>query len=202
MASAQGFIPPRLTRGVPESTRAAAVAPGLSLHPAAVTPPHEGDAEPMNAIRTKLLIAGVILAGAVGYLAFAGVQSGWVYYLPVDQFVADTQFHGTRVRLHGTVATDGFAASAGTLVANFQLQGESRRVSVAYRGVVPDLFKAGGDVVVEGRLDDAGVFQADVLMTKCASKYEPGSPHDEKRDGGDERRDANVMTAIATEQRP
>lgn len=137
----------------------------------------------MTSMRFKLLVAGVILAGAVGYLAFAGVQSGWVYYLPVDQYVADASFHGTRVRLHGTVATDGFAASSGTLAASFQLQGHTRRLPVQYRGVVPDLFKPGGDVVVEGRRDDAGVFQADVLMTKCASKYEPVSPHQNGRGG-------------------
>jgi cytochrome c-type biogenesis protein CcmE len=39
------------------------------------------------------------------------------------------------------------------------------------------MFGPGKNVVVEGRRDPAGVFQADVLMTKCASKYEPGSPH-------------------------
>ena len=43
---------------------------------------------------------------------------------------------------------------------------------VTYAGVLPDLFKPGGEVVVEGRLDAAGTFKADVLMTKCASKYE------------------------------
>jgi cytochrome c-type biogenesis protein CcmE len=40
------------------------------------------------------------------------------------------------------------------------------------------MFKAGCDVVAEGNLDRAGVFQSDKLMTKCASKYEgehPGS---------------------------
>jgi len=38
--------------------------------------------------------------------------------------------------------------------------------------VVPDMFKSGAEIVVEGKQDAAGVFQADVLMTKCASKYE------------------------------
>jgi cytochrome c-type biogenesis protein CcmE len=43
---------------------------------------------------------------------------------------------------------------------------------VSYRGTVPDLFKAGADVVVEGKLNAAGTFEADVLLTKCASKYD------------------------------
>jgi cytochrome c-type biogenesis protein CcmE len=154
----------------------------------------------MNAMRIKLLVAGLILIGAVGYLAVAGAQSGgWVYYLPVDQFVADAQFRDARVRLHGTVATDGFSANAGLLVATFQLQGHAQRVPVEYRGAIPELFKAGGDVVVEGRLDGAGVFQADVLMTKCASKYEADSPH-KPRDGAADRSVAMAADA-GTEQR-
>jgi cytochrome c-type biogenesis protein CcmE len=34
------------------------------------------------------------------------------------------------------------------------------------------MFKEGGDVVVTGKLDEAGVFQATDILTKCASKYQ------------------------------
>jgi cytochrome c-type biogenesis protein CcmE len=47
-------------------------------------------------------------------------------------------------------------------------------VPVVYKGSVPDLFKTGRDVVVDGRLRN-GVFIAvpDTLVTKCPSKYAP-----------------------------
>ena len=47
-------------------------------------------------------------------------------------------------------------------------------VPVVYRGSVPDLFKVGREVRVEGRLR-SGVFVAkrDSLRTKCPSKYTP-----------------------------
>jgi cytochrome c-type biogenesis protein CcmE len=47
-------------------------------------------------------------------------------------------------------------------------------VPVVYRGSVPDLFKVGREVRVEGRLQ-SGVFVAkrDTLRTKCPSKYTP-----------------------------
>jgi cytochrome c-type biogenesis protein CcmE len=132
----------------------------------------------MTPIRLKLIFAGVILSGAFGYLAFAGMQKGWIYFVSVEQFTQDAQFHNQRVRVHGKVAADGFDASKSLLTARFSLTGKGgESVPVVYRGVVPDLFEAGRDVVVEGRRDAAGVFQADVLMTKCASKYEPDSPH-------------------------
>ena len=36
----------------------------------------------------------------------------------------------------------------------------------------PDTFTDGVDVVVEGRLDRDGTFQATTLLAKCASRYE------------------------------
>jgi len=47
-------------------------------------------------------------------------------------------------------------------------------VPVVYKGSVPDLFRSGRDVVVDGQLQ-GGVFVAvpDTLVTKCPSKYQP-----------------------------
>lgn len=142
----------------------------------------------MTSIRIKLLVAGMVLSGAFGYLAFAGMQKGWVYFVSVEQFTSDSQqLHNQRVRVHGKVAAAGFDASKSLLTAKFNLTGNAgASMPVVYRGVIPDLFEAGRDVVVEGRCDAAGVFQADVLMTKCASKYEPDSPH-AKASGGSNR---------------
>ena len=126
----------------------------------------------MAHIRTKLSIAGVVLACAVGYLAFAGIKKGWVYYLDVDAFVQDAAYQHERVRLHGKVAEDKFETNPGLLTARFGLLGGAERLTVSYQGAVPPTFKTGVEVVVEGKLDDAGVFRADVLMTKCASKYQ------------------------------
>ena len=47
-------------------------------------------------------------------------------------------------------------------------------VPVVYAGTVPDAFKAGGDIVVDGRYAN-GVLTAipGTLITKCPSKYTP-----------------------------
>ena len=140
----------------------------------------------MTHVRIKLLVAGVAIAIAVTFLAVAGIRDGWVYYLPVDEFVAGEAYHGERVRLHGTVAAEGLEVSSAMLVATFDLVGEQHRIPVRYEGVIPDMFQADREVVVEGRLDDAGVFRADTLLTKCASKYEAGTgeaPHTDPRVG-------------------
>ena len=50
----------------------------------------------------------------------------------------------------------------------------TRTVTVVYKGSVPDLFRSGRDVVVDGKLQ-SGVFVAvpNTLVTKCPSKYQP-----------------------------
>jgi len=129
-------------------------------------------------IRTKLIVAGIVLLAAVSYLASAGIKSGWVYFMEVDQFLSDPSHQESRVRLHGTVGVEQFASSSAGQMARFELLGKSnKKLVVNYRGSVPDQFAVGRNVVVEGSLGKDGTFQADILMTKCASKYEPGSPH-------------------------
>ena len=60
----------------------------------------------------------------------------------------------------------------------FQLRdirgGKTERVTVLYKGSVPDLFRTGRDIVVDGRLR-GGTFVAvpGTLITKCPSKYAP-----------------------------
>jgi cytochrome c-type biogenesis protein CcmE len=103
------------------------------------------------------------------------MSQGWVYYVSVDQLSAKEAKHTSRVRLMGTVAQEGLEINGGRMSANFMLVGQetSRQVAVHYHGAIPDLFKAGADVVVEGKLSPGGErFEADVLLTKCASKYE------------------------------
>jgi cytochrome c-type biogenesis protein CcmE len=51
---------------------------------------------------------------------------------------------------------------------------DSARVRVRYTGSVPDLFKVGRHIVLDGRLRN-GVFVAEPgsMITKCPSKYAP-----------------------------
>jgi cytochrome c-type biogenesis protein CcmE len=135
----------------------------------------------MSSLSKKLWIAGVVLLGAVGYLAYAGAQQGWVYYVPVDKFVTDATQQKHRVRLMGKVANQDLLIEAAQLRARFALEANGVRLPISYRGSIPDLFKVGVDVVVEGKLNPAGTFEADVLLTKCASKYDAKHTGMEKR---------------------
>ncbi|MFG0286303.1 MAG: cytochrome c maturation protein CcmE [Phycisphaerales bacterium JB039] len=146
----------------------------------------------MSGVKMKLIAGGLAIAAAVGYLGMTGVQSGWVYYLDVDEFVQSDAAQGKRTRVHGVVAEQGADVRPADLYARFDLLGESERLTVVYEGPVPDMFQTGREVVVEGASADGGVFEADILMTKCASKYEA------KRD----EHEAQVLSGQAALEQP
>lgn len=130
----------------------------------------------MNAMRFKLGFGAIVFLSAITYLAAVGAKQASVYHLSVDQFLSNKQFRTQRVRLCGKVEQKNFFCSPGALTANFILQGTAVELPVQYHGVIPGLFQAGHDVIVEGQFNAQGAFTADVMMTKCASKYESGDP--------------------------
>jgi cytochrome c-type biogenesis protein CcmE len=83
--------------------------------------------------------------------------------------------HAGKVSLAGRVlkGVSGDAHGAGLRFRLRDVQGTAT-VPVVYKGSVPDLFRPGRDIVVEGRYTN-GVFVAvpDTLVTKCPSKYTP-----------------------------
>ena len=126
----------------------------------------------------KHAVGGLLIAGALGYLAYSATGSAWVYFVGVDQYLREAPRAGQRARLHGIVGPDLRIAGAGT-AASFSLLGATASLPVEYRGAVPESCAAARQVVVEGSIDQRGVFVADVLLTKCASKYDAGPGHPE-----------------------
>jgi cytochrome c-type biogenesis protein CcmE len=45
--------------------------------------------------------------------------------------------------------------------------------TVRYSGILPDLFREGQGVIVQGKLDDAGVFNASQVLAKHDENYMP-----------------------------
>jgi len=117
------------------------------------------------------LSVAAALAVFVVYTALAGNGVAQLTPSSVAGHTGDVTLVGAVV---GKVAGDSFARSG----MRFRLKdiGDTKaaRVPVVYHGSVPDLFKTGRHVVVQGTLRD-GVFVAKPgsLITKCPSKYTP-----------------------------
>jgi cytochrome c-type biogenesis protein CcmE len=111
---------------------------------------------------------------AVGYLVYAGLTENSVYFLNVSEALAAPQEKLTAVRLFGTVAECDLAPLDAALGVHFRLEdtnNKAQTIVVRYKGAVPDAFKPGAEVIVEGSMENNGAFNAKTLMTKCPSKY-------------------------------
>ncbi len=118
------------------------------------------------------LVALILFLGGVGYLAYSGFSENSVYFLNVSATPSDKL---KAARLFGTVAEDGLSRSETGRDVKFRLEDQENKATtlwVEYTGAIPDTFKAGAEVIVEGGLRPDGSFQAKTLMTKCPSKYQ------------------------------
>jgi cytochrome c-type biogenesis protein CcmE len=114
------------------------------------------------------LVIALSVAGALAiFLVYTALAGGTPSIQP-----SQLSSHQGRVSLAGKVVGQPTGAARGPSGLHFTLrdvQGAAT-VPVVYRGSVPDLFRTGRDVSVEGSLEN-GVFVADKLVTKCPSKY-------------------------------
>ena len=123
----------------------------------------------------RFIIGAVLIAAAVSYLVYAGIRTTSMYYFTMEEFLTQRQAHvGEDLRVKGWVRQGSVKWDARTNELAFDLarQDGADPVPVAYRGVLPDMFAEGREVVVEGRYA-AGALGAKQIMTSCPSKYEP-----------------------------
>ncbi len=120
----------------------------------------------------KISLGLLIIGGGIGYFMYQAMQSSWSYYYSVDDFSADSAaVKNHSLRIAGRVKQDSIVRDLQKMSLNFTLAGAETELPIQYKGTVPDNFAEDREVVVEGRLDTTGIFQADMLMTKCESKY-------------------------------
>ena len=125
--------------------------------------------------KSVYILAFAFLAAGLGYLIFSGLTKDSLYFLTVSEALAMEKEELDQARLFGTVSEQGIDRDTNQLGVRFQLADKENRsqvIWVDYKGVVPDTFKPGVEVIVEGNmLSSKDLFEANSLMTKCPSKY-------------------------------
>jgi cytochrome c-type biogenesis protein CcmE len=119
----------------------------------------------------RLIVALSVAAVLAVFLLYTSLAGGGTPSLQPSQLAG----HAGRVSLVGiVVGRPSGDAHAGGLRFLLRDRHAMASVPVVYKGSVPDLFKTGREVVVDGKLRN-GVFVAvpNTLVTKCPSKYSP-----------------------------
>jgi len=122
-------------------------------------------------------IVSMAILSVIGYLVYAGVQDTMTYYLNVTEILTNPPQvqNDNLVRVGGSVAPASVKWDSKSLKLAFileDMEDKQSSLQVNYSGVVPDSFKPGIDVLIEGKYKGNGEFAASTIMPKCGSKYE------------------------------
>ena len=124
--------------------------------------------------KKRFLIGGITVFLAIGYLVFMGFQDSVTYYYTVSELMEQgSSIYDENVRVKGQVAPGSVEQEATGRILRFTIIDGKESLSVTYQGAVPDTFKVGAEVIVEGQFNSNGIFQAHTLMPKCPSRYVP-----------------------------
>ncbi|MDO5629057.1 MAG: cytochrome c maturation protein CcmE [Mobilicoccus sp.] len=115
------------------------------------------------------------LSGAViglGAIVASATADGLTYYQTPSEAVRSVE-RGP-VRLAGLVVT-GTMDRTGD-VTTLVLTDGATDVTVTYAGALPAAVQEGQGAVVEGRIDDGGVFRASEIVMRHSNEYRPATP--------------------------
>ena len=115
------------------------------------------------------MIALSVAAVLAVFLLYTAIGGNSMPLLQPSNLVGHAGTVSLTGKVVGPVAGDSHT-SGGLRFALRDIQGTSLRVPIVFRGSVPDLFEAGRDVNLTGRLEH-GSFVANQMTTKCPSKY-------------------------------
>ncbi len=124
-------------------------------------------------IKYKPIVLSAVVLIVIGYLVYTGLRDTMIFYLTVSEVLAKPPEKLTQTqKVGGMVTTGSVQWDPKTLKLSFKLEDNQANLIVNYSGVVPDSFKPGAEVIVEGTYRGDGSFWATTIMPKCASKYE------------------------------
>jgi cytochrome c-type biogenesis protein CcmE len=143
----------------------------FSKHAATIPPGKRKRRFPLS-----FLLAGIAILGAVVYLVLINTQASAAYDMTVTELRSCTTCTAQSVRVTGTVQAGSIVRDDAKQRISFVINDGKAAMPVTYSGIVPDIFRVGIQVVVEGKYSGQGAFQAQTLLTKCPSKFQSATP--------------------------
>ena len=123
--------------------------------------------------RLILVVTALLLLGGATTLVMLALSDSVAFFAtPTD--VATGQVEGDkRFRIGGLVVAGSVQRDPDDGLIRFGLTDELHAVTVAYRGIMPDLFREGQGIVAQGTLGSDGTFLASEVLAKHDETYMP-----------------------------
>jgi cytochrome c-type biogenesis protein CcmE len=124
-------------------------------------------------LRLYLLVISLALLGIATALVLNAFNRELVFFFSPSDIAAEQPAPGKTIRLGGLVEVDSLAKLDDGATVSFRVTDLTNSLQVAYRGVLPDLFREGQGVVVQGAFNDSGRFVATEVLAKHDENYLP-----------------------------
>src|SRR5450631_1134179 len=123
--------------------------------------------------RRLTMIGGSLAVLAVAAALVLNAMRDSIVFFSTPAAVAEKHIPaGKRFRLGGLVQP-GSLVRGEDLAVRFLVADDSATLPVAFKAILPDLFREGQGIVAEGALDTSGVFRADTVLAKHDETYMP-----------------------------
>ncbi len=131
----------------------------------------------MTLRQRRMMAVMVVLVGisAAAALALTAFRKNLLFFYSPTQIVTGEAPQDSPIRLGGLVVESGVVRKPQSLEVRFDLTDLAHTVTVAYTGILPDLFREGQGIIAHGRMrprpDHA--FEATEVLAKHDENYMP-----------------------------
>jgi cytochrome c-type biogenesis protein CcmE len=134
--------------------------------------------------RLIAVLAGLGMLALATALVLSALRDNLVFFYSPSDLVSKPVPDGRRLRIGGLVENASVSRAADGKTIEFRITDGNRAVPVVYTGALPDLFREGQGVVVEGKLDGKGTVRADNVLAKHDENYMPREVVDALKQSG------------------
>lgn len=128
---------------------------------------------PARKQRLLIVLFGVLFSSvAIGLIVYAMRENINLFYPPSRIAAGDVPQNRT-IRGGGCVKPGSVVRAKDSLDISFTLTDGTSDVPVVFSGILPDLFAEGEAAVVNGKMDNKGIFRADQVLAKHDETYTP-----------------------------
>ena len=123
--------------------------------------------------RLALIIGGLAVLGIASALVLSAFKENLVFFYSPSQVANHEAPQNKAFRIGGLVEEGSVKRQSDGVTVTFNVTDTAKVIPVAYKGILPDLFKEGKGVVAQGKLGPDGVFTAHEVLAKHDENYMP-----------------------------
>ena len=123
--------------------------------------------------RLTFLVVALGLLAVAAVLVLSALDDSLVFFMSPTEALANPPPPDRAIRIGGLVEEASLERATGDATVRFTVTDLETAIPVTFEGVLPDLFREGQGVVVEGTLGADGAFTANEVLAKHDENYMP-----------------------------